>query len=200
MENKENRGGVVALKRFFKKNLYYILLIVSLIAIGTIVTLALVLGNKPAPQPDVPSGSDETKMIMPIQGEYTVARDYSVNKPFWFSIIKRHKAHTGIDLAAEEGTPVVAVLDGVVEKVDTNNILDGDIVVIKHSDSLTTTYMYLKNVTVKQGDSVKAGDKIGEIAPARGVEKDLGAHLHFEVSVNGDKVNPNDYLTLSSDK
>ncbi|HEY8444248.1 MAG TPA: M23 family metallopeptidase [Clostridia bacterium] len=197
MEKKERKGGV-AVKSFFKKNLYYILLIVSLLAIGAIVTVALVLSNKP--EPNVPSGGGETRMIVPVKGEYTIARDYHQSKFLWFATIKTHKTHLGVDFAAQEGTEVVAALDGVVESVDTNNLLYGNIVVIKHSDSLTTTYRYLQNVTLKKGDKVSAGDKIGEVAKACGVEKDLGPHLHFEVVANGKLVNPNDYLTLTSDK
>ncbi|NLC16282.1 MAG: M23 family metallopeptidase [Clostridiales bacterium] len=200
MDKKERKGGV-AVKRFFKKNLYYILLIVSLLAIGTIVTLALVLSDQKDPKdPGLPTGGGETKMIAPISGDYTIAKDYSSDKHFWFATLGRFKTHLGIDFAAEDGTPVVAVLDGKVEDVDTNNILNGCIVVIKHSDSLTTVYKSLNNVTVKKGDSVKAGDKIGEVSASMGIEKDMGPHLHFEVMVNGKLVNPNDYLTLSSDK
>lgn len=198
MEKKERKGGV-AVKRFFKKNLYYILLIISLLAIGTIVTLALVLGEKPK-EPGLPAGGGETKMVAPIQGEYTIAKDYKDDKLLWFATIKKHKTHLGVDFAAEEGTAVVAVLDGVVEEVDANNFLYGNIIKIKHSDSLTTVYMSLKNVTVKVGDSVKAGDKIGEVSASMKVEKEMGPHLHFEVWVNGKLANPNNYLTLASDK
>ncbi|HEY8420050.1 MAG TPA: M23 family metallopeptidase [Clostridia bacterium] len=197
MEKKERKGGV-AVKSFFKKNLYYILLIVSLLAIGTVITVALVLSGKE--KPGLPAGGGETKMIVPVQGEYTVARDYHVNKLIWFATIKTNKTHLGVDFAAQEGTPVVAVLDGVVEEVDTNNILKGNVVKIKHSDSLTTVYMSLKNVTVKKGDTIKAGDKIGEVSASMGIEKDMGPHLHFEVIANGKTANPNDYLTLTSDK
>src|SRR5690606_25552552 len=133
-------------------------------------------------------------------GEYTIAKDYRSDKLLWFATIKTHKTHLGIDFAAENGTPVVAVLDGKVEDVDTNNLLYGCIVVIKHSDSLTTLYKSLNNVTVQKGDSVKAGDKIGEVSASMGIEKDMGPHLHFEVKVNDKLVDPNDYLTLSSDK
>lgn len=198
MEKKERKGGEIA-KKFLKKNLYYILLIVSLLAIGTIITLALVL-NKDKSGPTLPSGGNEVKMSVPVKSEYTIINDYIADKHIFFPNINTYTAHLGIDFGASEGTDVVAALDGTVDKVITNNVLTGVTVVIKHSNSLSTVYQSLKNPTVKVGDSVKQGDKIGEVSTTMGIEKNFGPHLHFEVLVNGKQVNPNNYLTLSNDK
>ena len=197
MEKKEKKGGEIA-KKFFKKNLYYILLIVSLLAIGTIITLALVL-NKDKPEPHVPVDNPEVKMLVPVESEYTIINDYVADKLFWFANIKTYKTHLAVDFGASEGTEVVATLDGTVEEV-TNDILNGTTIVIKHSSALSTVYKSLVNPTVEVGDSVKRGDKIGEVSASMGIEKAIGPHLHFEVMVDGKPVDPNNYLTISSDK
>ena len=197
MEKKEKRGGEIA-KKFLKKNLYYILLIVSLLAIGTIITLALVL-NKDKPKTDLPVDTPEVKMAIPIESEYTIINDYISDKLIWFSNIRTYKAHLAVDFGASEGTEVMAALDGKVEKV-TKDILNGTTVTIKHSSSLTTVYKSLNNPAVEVGDSVKKGDKIGEVSASMGIEKAIGPHLHFEVKVDGKLVDPNNYLTLSSSK
>lgn len=197
MEKKEKKGGE-AVKKFFKKNLYYILLIVSLLAIGTIITLALVL-NKDKPEPSAPIDTPEVKMLVPVQSEYTIINDFVPDKLFWFANIKTYKTHLAVDFGASEGTPVVATLDGTVEKV-TNDKLNGITIVIKHSSALSTVYKSLINPAVEVGDTVRRGDKIGEVSASMGMEKAIGPHLHFEVKVDGKLVDPNNYLTISSDK
>lgn len=197
MEKKEKKGGAVA--KFFKKNIYYILLIASLLAIGTIITLALTL-NKAPKDPYIPSDTPPIEMRIPVESEYTLINDYIADKHIWFSTIKHYKTHSALDFGAPEGTEVLAVLDGTVTEVSSDR-LNGTFVTIQHSEELTTVYKSLSSeVNVQKGDTVKRGDIIGTISASMGMEKDLGPHLHFEVQVNGKNVNPNEYLTLSEDK
>jgi stage II sporulation protein Q len=102
--------------------------------------------------------------------------------------------HTGIDLKATDGNSfdVTAAFAGKVTKVE-NDPLVGFKVEIEHDDKLTTVYQSLENVTVKPGDQVTQGQVLGK-AGRNVYEKDAGVHLHFEVHVDGEPVNPEQHL------
>ena len=102
--------------------------------------------------------------------------------------------HMGVDLVREDGSSfeVLAALDGVVSLVE-NNPINGNIVEINHGNGFVTVYQSLTDVTVEQGDEVEQGDTIAK-AGRSDIEKDLGAHLHFEARLNGQAVNPQAYI------
>lgn len=104
--------------------------------------------------------------------------------------------HTGIDLAAEEGTDVYACLDGTVESIVTN-LLDGTVITLSHENGIKTVYSLVDAVeSLNVGDEVARGQVIATVASATGLEYKLGSHLHFEVFANGESVDPEDYLDL----
>lgn len=204
MNKKVNKGGSkVAL--FFKKNVYYILLGLSLLAVGIIITLALVLGNKapavePPPNVTPPVTVPPVTMLAPIEGDYTVGKNFSDDNVVWYSTLKRYKTNLGLDLVTEAEANVVAVLDGTVTEV-TSNELFGTVVTIDHGQGLKTVYQSLADgVTLKQGDAVTRGTVIGKTSNTMGINLDLGKHLHFEVFLNNVNVNPNDYITVAAEK
>jgi murein DD-endopeptidase MepM/ murein hydrolase activator NlpD len=86
------------------------------------------------------------------------------------------RMHTGIDIGAPHGSPVVAVRDGdVVFKGSLGAY--GNVVLIEHEDC-RTFYAHLSRINVRSGEKVRAGQKIGEIG-STGLS--TGPHLHFEV-------------------
>ncbi|HEY6378596.1 MAG TPA: M23 family metallopeptidase [Candidatus Dormibacteraeota bacterium] len=89
--------------------------------------------------------------------------------------------HSGIDLAAALGTPVVAALDGSAHVVRAVLGL-GLHVVIDHGSGVTTVYGHLSTVLVADGDPVVAGDRIGDLGSTG---NSTGPHLHFEVRRGG---------------
>lgn len=90
---------------------------------------------------------------------------------------------------------VVSVLDGQVTSIKDDKIM-GKVVTITHSDNIVTTYQSLSEVTVKENDNVAIGTVIGKAGESN-LEKDLGKHVLFEVSVNGTYVNPNNCFDKS---
>jgi murein DD-endopeptidase MepM/ murein hydrolase activator NlpD len=95
--------------------------------------------------------------------------------------------HTGIDLRANTGTAVVAALDGVISVVS-ENWLYGKHIIITHSNGYKTLYGHLNSYSVKQGDKVTRGKKIGE---AGNTGYSTGPHLHFSIFNRNNKlVNP----------
>jgi len=102
--------------------------------------------------------------------------------------------HTGIDLISTDGKSfdVTAALAGKVIKVEKDPLV-GNTVEIDHGNNMITVYQSLDKVNVKPGDEVTQGQTIGT-AGRNVFEKDAGYHLHFEVRVDGNAVNPEQYL------
>ena len=71
----------------------------------------------------------------------------------------------------------------------------GNLIVVNHGDGLYTLYRFVEPVTgLKKGDAVSKGQKIGAVAEAYGSEAFAGEHLHFEVFMGPNNVDPTDYL------
>jgi murein DD-endopeptidase MepM/ murein hydrolase activator NlpD len=101
-------------------------------------------------------------------------------------ILKRVKAHNGIDYKAPKGTPVYAAGDGKVIRSDYNKF-NGHHVFIQHANNIVTKYLHFTNRTVKNGQRVKQGQVIGYVG-ATGLAQ--APHLHYEFLVNGVHRNP----------
>ncbi len=98
--------------------------------------------------------------------------------------------HTGIDLAGASGTNIRAAAGGRVILAGWNGGY-GNTVIIVHTGGMTTLYAHQKAVNVAVGQDVNAGDVIGFVGSS-GLS--TGPHLHFEVRLNGNPVNPAPYL------
>jgi len=107
----------------------------------------------------------------------------------------RQAFHTGVDLIAPSGTPVLAAAGGVVAQVsymaDYGNFVDVD-----HDNGLTSRYAHLTRSLVRVGDVVMKGQNIAVVG-ATG--RATGPHLHFEVREKGIPLNPNKFLSLKGD-
>ncbi|POZ60423.1 M23 family metallopeptidase [Chromobacterium alticapitis] len=103
-------------------------------------------------------------------------------------ILRTLRMHTGIDYAASAGTPISAPADGVVVKAARESGY-GNVAMIKHNAKLTTLYAHMRafGKGVKPGLKVKAGDIIGYVGSTG---RSTGAHLHFEVRINDQPVDP----------
>lgn len=107
--------------------------------------------------------------------------------------------HTGLDLAGEAGTSVMACLDGTVESITTGDLLDGNVVTLSHANGIKTSYYFIDvKEGLKVGDKVNQGDVIGKVSEPTGSEYKEGAHLHFEITVNGELADPEEYLDVSA--
>lgn len=100
--------------------------------------------------------------------------------------------HTGVDLAASLGTPVLAAADGIVVAVAHTSIGYGTYVMIAHGGGVITLYAHLMETDVSLGDRVTRGKRIG-LEGSTGLS--TGPHLHFEVRINDQVVDPMRYLT-----
>lgn len=105
-------------------------------------------------------------------------------------ILRKRRAHKGVDLAAATGTPVYATADGNVSRADWFSSY-GLYVSIEHGGDLQTRFAHLSRLAVAAGEKVKKGDLIGYVGSTG---RSTGPHLHYEVRVNGVAVNPIPYM------
>ena len=100
--------------------------------------------------------------------------------------------HSGVDLAASQGTPIYAIAAGTVTTA-TYGDANGYYVSISHGNGYGSVYCHMTNYIVSVGDSVSQGQVIGYVGSTGW---STGPHLHFEIHVNGSTVNPMDYISL----
>jgi len=125
---------------------------------------------------------------MPVKAGY-----YSSNYGYRIDPINgRSSFHTGVDIIANVGTPVMAAAGGVVS-ANTFSPEYGNMVDVDHDNGLTSRYAHLSRSLVKVGDVVMKGQVIALVGATGRV---TGPHLHFEVRENGIPLNPNKFLAL----
>lgn len=105
-------------------------------------------------------------------------------------ITGKHGFHTGLDLAAAEGTPVSAVFYGKVTKTGEDDSW-GKYVLVEHSDGFETFYCHLSEIYAEKGAVIRQGETVGLVG-STGMS--TGPHLHFEVRINGIRVDPEHLL------
>lgn len=113
-------------------------------------------------------------------------------------IYKTLKFHSGMDFSANVGTPVYVTGNGKVVQAGWDGLY-GKCIVIDHGFGYTTRYAHLNKISVKVGQQVKRGETIGEVGSTG---KSTGPHLHYEVHVKGQVVNPVNYyfMDLTADE
>ncbi|HHX71318.1 MAG TPA: M23 family metallopeptidase [Clostridiales bacterium] len=130
--------------------------------------------------------------VRPLPGE--VIRPYSGSTPVYNPTMDDWRTHTGIDLAAAVGEPVMAVAKGKVVDVY-EDPFKGVVVAIEHEDGVRSIYCGLSKMpSVDVGDAVSAGMIIGSVGTTAAFETLDESHLHFEVMRNGEYIDPNEIL------
>lgn len=124
----------------------------------------------------------------PVPGKYTITSPYGTRKD---PITKVKSKHTGIDIAAGTGTPIVAANSGKVIVAGWSSKGYGNYVVIDHGGGRSTLYAHQSRLAVSKGAYVTRGQTIGYVGSTG---YSTGPHLHFEVLINGDDENPMNYF------
>lgn len=120
--------------------------------------------------------------VTPIEGKIT--------SRYGASSSIRKSTHTGLDISAVQGTDIKAVADGTVIFASYNGSY-GNLVKIDHGNGVETWYAHTSKMYVEVGDTVSAGDVIAAVGSTG---NSTGPHLHLEIRVDGEYVDPQDYL------
>lgn len=205
---------------FLRKNAYYFIFIACLTVLA-IITVALVvskensvkqvdggkeiinpINDKPEEpeNPETPEDPSEkedpvSKVIifdLPVQG--SILKEYVSAGVVYNQTLGLYSGHKAVDFSANEGTEVFACYKGVIENIETSK-LNGTTVTVDHGNGLKSIYNSIEaddNLFV--GKNVENGDLLGTVSLNNRTEYKDGAHLHFEVTENGVKVDPFKYL------
>lgn len=119
---------------------------------------------------------------LPVTG--TISSRYGVSSRI------RKSNHTGLDITATTGTPIKVMADGVVTNASYSGSY-GNLVKVDHGNGVETWYAHTSKMYVKKGQEVKAGD---EIATVGSTGNSTGPHLHLEIRLNGEHINPQKYV------
>lgn len=184
------------IKNVFKKYGYYMLL--GVLLLGVVLTLVIVgiANSNKKPQTTIPV-STSVSPYMPILNA-SIYKEYYGDELMFNATLKQWETHNGIDFTAASGSNVYSILDG--EVIDVySNILEGSVVVVEHDNGLVSTYGSLDaNVLVEKGDKVNRGEVLGTISTTATSEADAGAHLHFSLTDDGNKIDPASYLNIET--
>lgn len=220
MEKK--RAANSKFKVFLKKNVYYIIMAVCLLAIAAMITVTLLTKDSgitddpglnvgpsddvddpgsvtpPVDNPDddpvVPPAPVTVVLASPV-ADVNIIQDYCMDSIVWHGTLKHYAVHSGIDFGGNDGDNVMSAYAGTVTDVS-YNVLDGYTVTIRHNDSLVTTYSSLNEPSVVVGQSVAKGEIIGTMGITATNEFLDGAHVHFCLYENGELADPYTYLAL----
>ena len=135
---------------------------------------------------DIVNIGDVNAGLQPLLGRWIWPTDGKVARGFSPVEEGRH----GVDIAGLPGQPVVAALDGRVAYSGRDPSGSGNLIIVKHKDSLLTAYSHTRDLYVAEDDTVKAGDPIGTL----GWNAQQESVLRFEVRQNGNSLNPLDFL------
>ncbi len=131
------------------------------------------------------------EMILPVSGQ--VIAGYGFN---YSQVFNDFRFHDGVDLSVQRDMPVAAVLAGKVSTVEYNQLY-GYRVTLDHGSGWQTRYANLAKVSVKKGEQVKQGEKLGVIGDPGSAEAHRGTHLHLELLLDKNPVDPRAYLPLA---
>lgn len=208
--NTFNRGEKMTQRKVKRSVVYlgYTLMAVILVSLFTIMEVSL---NKPTEQEEnnyvnktifensIPVVLEKEVIIRPYidstvnikTNYYNPKDDEETQKNSLIYFEDTYLPSTGIDYQADYDFDVVSVLDGVVITVKEDQTL-GKLIEIKHKDNIISTYQSLSEVLVKEGDEVKQGAIIAKSGTSN-IQKNLGSHLHFELTINSQTVDPEEY-------
>lgn len=131
--------------------------------------------------------------LWPTPGYYTITSPFGMRL---HPILKTYRVHTGMDIGAPMGSFVLVANSGVVSKA-TYSASYGNLVMINHGNGISTAYAHGSEILVEEGQEVNRGDVIMKVGSTGW---STGPHLHFEIIVNGVKIDPYPYVTKTANQ
>lgn len=135
----------------------------------------------------------ETKPLF----QWPTADLHTITSPFGYRVHPitgvKNSMHTGVDISGNSAMskPITSAAKGVVESVKRSNTGYGNHLVINHQNGYKTLYAHCSEILVQQGQEVDQGELIAKVGSTG---NSTGPHLHFEIIMNNERVNPMDYF------
>lgn len=148
---------------------------------------------------EVPVVASGTQIIRPYKAtDVEIAKNYydykadaDTQKKALLYYEDTYLQNSGVEYKGSDNFDVVSILNGTVISIKNDNIL-GNVVEVRHDNDMISVYQSLSDVTVTENQEIKQGDIIGK-SGTNNISKSLGDHLHFELIINGQNVNPEEY-------
>ena len=128
----------------------------------------------------------QTPFAIPVRGSYRFTSGFGRR---W------GRMHKGADFAGAKGTPIHTTADGTVVFAGKKSGY-GNVVYVRHDFGIETRYAHMSKIHVSQGQRVSRGDRIGDMG---NTGRSTGTHLHYEVRIDGEAVNPMTYIEAARD-
>ncbi len=147
------------------------------------------------------NGSDVGKRVFALPVDGIPGKAFETDIPVYSITMNDYRAHTGVDISASVGTKVLASSSGHIARIWSDPMM-GRSITIDHGDGIYTTYQNLAEDIaegIEVGGTVEMGQVIGFVGDSALVEIAEEPHVHLEMKINGDYVDPLDYITVSGD-
>ena len=134
-----------------------------------------------------PSFQEGDTLQWPIAGE--VLLNYSMDKAIYFSTMQQYRYNPSVVIAAKEGDTITAAADATVKKIY-HDVQTGNTILFDLGDGYELTYGQLTDITLEEGQQVKAGDVVGKVAAPTIFYSVEGSNVYFKMTKDGEPVNP----------
>ena len=149
-------------------------------------TLDTVTNEKTIAKPELSFTETDTLMI-PVAGD--VVMEYSMDKAIYHDTMQQYRYNPALVISATEGENITAAADGVVKSVY-NDAQTGNTIVFELGNGYELTYGQLENITLKEGDTVSAGDMVGTVAKPTIYYTKEGTNIYIKLTKDGEPANP----------
>ncbi len=140
------------------------------------------------PEPEISLSYDGSKTLnWPVDGEIIIP--YSMDTTVYFETLDSYKCCPGVLIAGEEGKMILSAYEGVVESITEDREL-GTVVTVDMGNGYKAIYGQLMNIAVSEGESITKAENLGQIGPATSYYKKEGSHLFFQITKDGEPIDP----------
>ena len=138
---------------------------------------------------------EEAQMVMPTEGD--VLKPFSMDTTIYFDTLDQYKCNPAMLIKADVNQEVVASFGGKVESV-AEDAVNGSMIIVDMGNGYKAIYGQMKDIGVKEGDTIVKGQVIGNVAQPTKYFAEEGSHLYFGKTKEDAPVNPQDYLEKES--
>ena len=178
------------------RNIAYSVAVAIAIIMGATIIAVNVNKTPSTSSAHIAVNANSITFVAPME-DASIVKDFSNKELQYNDTLKQWEIHKALDISSDTSGNVLSIGDGTVTNVYTN-YLEGGVIEITHENGIKSVYKSLEDISVKNGDYVKAGDVIASVSSSMAREVNTGNHLHFEMLENNISINPNNYIDFSN--